>query len=286
MMTIEAALACGSQTLSHAGLPDGRREAEYLIATLLQVSRTRLWLDRKKSIPARAVAKFNKWLRARESRQPLAYVAKEQPFRDMMLKVTPAVLVPRPETELLVEQTFRLLDQSSEAQTVIDVGTGSGCIALSLRSHPKVKQVIAIDLSREALRIARQNEKQVSEGQAVSWRAGNLLEPVKKRDLPIGLIVANLPYVTSSEMKRLDPELHWEPEMALEGGNDGLKFIEPCIRQAARLLHAGGTLLLEIGSRQSRAVVQIFKKDPRWSNIRVFQDLSGLPRIVQATRKG
>src|SRR5205814_1584287 len=156
----------------------------------------------------------------------------------------------------------------------------------SLSAHPKVRQLFAIDASKDALKIARANEKLFQRGLPIEWLNGDLLTPIHQRQIRPDFIVANLPYVRTSEMAELAPELQWEPRMALEGGQDGLRFIAACIDQAAVVLKPGGMLLLEIGSTQSRAVAELFKQSGVWSDTLIFRDLAGLPRIVQSRRKG
>ena len=176
-------------------------------------------------------------------------------------------------------------DVRGAGAVVVDVGTGSGAIALSLSSHRHVARVIAIDISAQALKIAKANAKDYHRA-PVEWLEGDLLSPLLKRHACADMIVANLPYVRTSEMKILEPELHWEPSIALDGGADGLRFIEPCAGQAADVLRPGGILLLEIGADQPQAVVALLQRQSHWTDIQVFRDFAGLPRIVQSKRKG
>jgi release factor glutamine methyltransferase len=284
MNTIEEAIQASSMCLHAAGIEDPRMESEFLVAACLKVPRTQLVLHRRDRLSADKIRRVQSWLRERQSRKPLAYVSGEQPFRDMTLRVSPNVLVPRPETELLVEQACRLLDER-EAAVVVDVGTGTGAIALSLSAHPKVARVIAIDISAEALEVSRANARNYQRA-PVEWIEGDLLSPLLKRHACADLVVANLPYVRSSEMSALEPELHWEPRLALDGGEDGMRLIEPCAAQAAEVLRPGGYLLLEIGADQSQAVIALLRRQGGWRDILVFRDLAGLPRIVQSRRRG
>jgi release factor glutamine methyltransferase len=285
MKTIEEAIQAASTCLKDVGVEDPRLESEFLLAAFLHISRTRVILDRHQALPSVQISAFQAWLQERQKRKPLAYVSGEQPFRDLNLKVTPDVLIPRPETELLVEQALRVLDAWNTSAIVVDVGTGSGNIALSLAAHPKVRHVVGIDASKEALVVARHNERNIKRGLAVEWLWGNLLAPLQKRRIRPDLIVANLPYIRTDVMPTLEPELHWEPRLALEGGDDGLRLIAPCIAQAAELLKPGGVLLLEIGADQSQAVMAILAQSAVWADRRIFIDLAGHPRILQARRK-
>jgi release factor glutamine methyltransferase len=284
MKTIEEAIEAVSQCLDSVGIENPRMESEFLIAACLKVPRTHLILHRHHRLTAEKVRAVQAWLKERQKRKPLAYVSGEQPFRDLRLKVSPAVLIPRPETELLVEQASRMLERMPHPALVVDVGAGCGAIALSLSTHPNVSRVLAIDISKEALRVARTNGKE-NRRAPVEWLVGDLLSPLLKRQALVDLILANLPYVRSSEMRTLEPELHWEPSIALDGGDDGLRLIEPCIKQAAEVLRPGGHLLLEIGANQEKPVVDLLTRQGSWTDIRIFRDFAGLPRIAQGTRK-
>jgi release factor glutamine methyltransferase len=304
MKTLEEAIRASSECLAAAGLEDARRESEHLLAALLKISRSELIFRRHERLPANRFQSLQRWLRQRQERKPLAYVCGEQPFRDLTLRVNGSVLIPRPETELLVEQTLRLLDRCERPVKVVDVGTGSGNIALCLARHPNVEAVIGIDISAEALAVARQNSRQLSWGGRCRWLQGHLLDPVMPSPIlrmgegvaasatgeggathVISMVVANLPYVRTLDMAGLEPELHWEPRLALDGGDDGLKYIKPCIEQSEEVLPAGGSLLLEIGIHQAEAVTRHLTGRRAWQDTQVFYDWSGVARIVQSKRK-
>ena len=180
MKTIGEAIQATTRCLDGVGIENARQESEFLLAACLQVPRTHLILHRQERLSAEKIRAVQRWLNQRQKRKPLAYVSGEQPFRDLCLKVSPAVLIPRPETELLVEQAFRVLERISRPVVAADVGTGSGAIALSLSAHPNVARVIAIDSSPEALRVARANGKE-NQRAPVEWIQGDLLEPLLKR---------------------------------------------------------------------------------------------------------
>jgi len=286
MKTIEQAITAASRCLANVGVENARAESEFLVAACLGVPRLRLVLDRKQLLSPPQVRTLRVWLREREKRKPLAYVAKEQPFRDLNLKVSPSVLVPRPETELVVEQALRVMDQFPRPLTVIDVGTGSGNIALSLAMHSQAAFVIGVDCSKRALKVAQANAASLLRRAPVRWLHGDLLTPLNETRPEAGLIVANLPYIRTAELRELDPELHWEPRIALDGGRDGLRLIARCVKQAPSMLRDGGVLLLEIGAAQSKAVTELFADDTVWEDVRMFRDFTGLPRIMQAHRTG
>lgn len=286
MRTVESVLSEVSEALTDARIDDPRLEAEFLLSSLLAQPRTRLLLNRKDPWDARLDRKLSRWVLERRKRKPFAYIVGEQPFGDLIFQVNRRVLVPRPETELLVEAARRVLDRWTRPVTVVDVGTGSGNIALSLVAHPKVARTIGIDISLDALTIARENARLHSQERRVEWRHGSLLEPIVPRDHPIGLITANLPYIRTDVMANLEPELHYEPRVALDGGVDGLRLIEPCLQQAAQILATQGTLLLEIGFDQGEAVYERLLSNGSWKDIDVLLDYAQHPRLVRAVRKG
>jgi release factor glutamine methyltransferase len=286
MKTIEDAIEAASACLAGVGMENPRMESEFLVAACMQMPRPHLVMKRGQPVSVDLVQALRGWLREREKRKPLAYITGEQPFRDLQIRVNVSVLVPRPETELVVEQAMRMLDQMPRPVTVVDVGTGSGNIALSLAQHAKTERVIGIDCSARALQVARMNHRQIKRGAPIRWVKGNLLLPLKNSRIRPDLIVANLPYVRTEEMSELEPELAWEPKLALDGGPDGLRLIDPCIRQASGVLSRGGVLLLEIGADQAKEVVRLLEDENVWDDIQVFRDLSGLPRIVQARLEG
>jgi release factor glutamine methyltransferase len=283
MKTIAEALDRASEQFARAGIEDPHSESEFMLAALLGCQRTDVRLRRTKELETRQRERLEHWIDQRAQRKPLAYVTGEQPFFDASYEVSPDVLVPRPETELLVEQAYAFCSTREASQHAIDVGTGSGVIALSLARHPRVDRVTAIDKSPAALVIARRNAERLGVSN-VSWKECDLLEGYEGPEA--GLIAANLPYVERAELMRLAPELHWEPRLALDGGEDGLDFIRRLIDQAPAVLAEGGALFLEIGASQGTAVAEYLTTSGRWQDIRVNQDLAGLPRIVRALRKG
>jgi release factor glutamine methyltransferase len=285
-MTILEAVQRVSDRLQKSGLEDSRRESEFLVAALLKVPPTHLLLKRHLSLPEHVARFLDQWADERQARKPLAYIVGEQPFRDLTLEVTPDVLIPRPETELLVEQAMKLLDQAPADSMVVDVGTGCGNIAISLAGHARVRRVIGIDVSVKALEVAQRNAQKSGRAAKCEWFQGDLLLPVCPPKVDIQMVVANLPYVRTSEMDALAPELSWEPRLALDGGPDGLRLLARGVRQAKDVLVGGGHLLLEIGMNQSRDVVRLLDGAAAWEDIEVFTDLACLPRIVQARRKG
>ncbi len=282
-MNVEEALKTVSRQLQTEGVEEPRLDSEYLVAAALNVPRSHLILSHTQALSQETEALLQRLCRERAARKPLAYVLGEQPFGDLSLSVNPSVLVPRPETEGLVEEAKKILDQCPNSIVVADVGTGSGNIALSLASHPNVSRVFGIDISEKALVIARENAKRCPGGEKCEWRQGDLLTPLQES---VRLVIANLPYVRSGDIEGLAPELRWEPRLALDGGIQGLDLIFRLIQQAQKFLIAGSCLMLEIGHDQWDDVRKALESSGLWTGIQLKKDLAGWPRVVSAVRKG
>jgi release factor glutamine methyltransferase len=274
-------LKSAESRLTAAGLEAPQLESEFLIASLLGLSRAEMLFRRNHPVNEPLGRRVHAAVERRGRREPLAYVLQEQPFLDLLLYVTPDVLIPRPETELLAERAVQWLARWDGA-TAVDVGTGSGAVALALK-HRSGSRVLGIDISPAALAVARANADRLC--LEVDWLQGDLLSPLPE-DVEPRLIVANLPYVRSDEVAGLQPEVQREPRLALDGGPDGLQIIRRLIDEAQERLGAGGVLLLEAGFDQAAPLAAEMERLGAWSHIEVFQDLAGLPRIVQAIRKG
>jgi release factor glutamine methyltransferase len=286
MTTVEELLSDSTQALTVAGLADARMEAEFLLAAFLKKSRTRLMLDRKESLTSPQLKKIRSDIKKRAQRWPLAYITEDQPFRNLVLKVTPAVLIPRPETEELVEHVLERLNREKRLVTMADIGTGSGCIAISLAQSSWVKHIWAVDPSAKALQLAQQNARKYPEQRKYRWIKGNLLTPLIKARAHIDGLVANLPYVPTKDIKGLEPELFREPVRALDGGADGLDLIYKLIAQAPCVLTPKGWLMLEIGIHQDHAVRNLLQVSGLWQHIKIHSDLSGIARFAEAQLKG
>lgn len=282
-MKIVEALRAGADAMAQAGVEEPVLESEFLMAGTLETPRLNLALMQERPLDAAAWTLFERGFVDRCQHHPLAYILGEQPFMELSIKVNPSVLIPRPETELLVEQARMLLDEAQGA-LVVDVGTGSGNIALALANHPRVARVIGIDISAGALAVAGENARRNPTRIPVEWIQGDLLGPLLEKPIPVDLIVGNLPYVRAGELSDLPEEVRHEPHIALDGGPDGLTLIRALIPQAERILKPGGWLLLEIGADQDGAVLQLLESAGVWEKVQMHRDLAGLPRIVQARR--
>jgi release factor glutamine methyltransferase len=279
-MIVSEALRLASAPLRKAGVDDHKLESEYLVAGVIGVSRYDLFLRGNYSLSDVQITRLKQWIEERSRRKPLAYILGTQPFMDLDLEVTPSVLIPRPETEGLVERVLSVLDRMRDAD-VADVGTGSGAIALPLARHPNIRSIAAIDRSAGALAVARRNELRNPGRLPIKWLEGDLLEPVAGRHYD--LIVANLPYIKTADLNSLQKELSWEPRTALDGGPDGLVFIGKLVNQSQTTLKQGGWLLMEIGFDQKEPVLDMLKT-ACWDESLCEVDIAGLPRYIRARK--
>lgn len=268
--------------LSQKGVESGRLDAEHLLAHVVGVGRLQLYLDFERPLTFGELDAFRPLLKRRAAREPLQYIIGHQPFRNLELKVAPGVLIPRPETEQLVERVLEWIRAASiDAPTILDVGTGTGAIALSLATEASAI-VTATDVSDAALGIARENRDAAGLGDLVAFHAGSLFEAVP-RDADFDVIVSNPPYIPEVDEPTLEPEVRdWEPRHALFAGADGLDVIRGLVEGAARHLRSGGLLALEVGSGQARTVVSLLEAEAGYAAVRIERDHEGIERFVLA----
>lgn len=256
-----------------------RLNAEHLLAHVLKIPRLELYLQFERLLTETELEPLRKLLKKRGHGTPLQHLLGSVDFFGRNFLCDSRALIPRPETEQLVERA--LLHKN--AQRILDVGTGSGAIALTLALEKPDTTIEAIDVSLEALTLAQENAAS-HHLSSITWHHGHLLEPLKiKLSEPFNLIVANLPYIPTEEIKTLSREVHHDPLMALDGGSDGLQLIEQLIEQAPEHLAEGGHLLLEIGNDQAEATISFFKKN-HYRHIVALPDYQGVLRFVEAVK--
>lgn len=283
--TIISALQTVKQRLEQAGIEDADLEAEILLRHALNTDRPHLYQNLNSPLAGEVVTYLHRLVRRRLGREPSAYITGHREFYGLDFRVNRDVLIPRPETETLVETALELIDilqQSGDAQApgplIADIGTGSGAIAVSLAVNFPTARIKATDTSPLALEVARDNAKSHAVADRIEFSEGNLLEPL---DEPAHLIVANLPYVKTNDWYALPPELRvYEPRAALDGGPDGLGYIRIVIEQAPRYLLPGGALCLEFGVGQQNAVLALARA--AFASATIKPDLAGRPRVLIA----
>lgn len=266
------------------GISESRLEAEILLAHVLKKDRVYLYANYEAPVNTDERTIFKEYIKRRIKTEPIAYITGHKEFMSLDLIVTPEVLIPRPETELLVE-TAMMEARNLDSVRIVDVGTGSGAIAVSLAYYLKQAQVCATDISLPALEIARQNAGRHHVN--IDFQAGSLLESflVSQPEGPsdyFDIIVANLPYVPETDREGLDPQVRdFEPHLALFAGEDGLDLYRQLIPQARMLMQEGAVLLFEIDPRQDALIPSIMQG---FSEVRIINDAAGRARVVQARR--
>jgi release factor glutamine methyltransferase len=278
-MTIATVLGTAVERLNRVGCNTPQLDAEVLLAHTLNQDRTWLYTHFTAQLQAERQEQFFKLIARRSQREPVAYIVGHKEFFGLEFLVDSATLIPRPETELLVETALQLTSPD-EPLTIADVGTGSGCIAISLATRLQAAIVFALDISAGALQVARHNAQRNQISNSITFLLGNLLEPLSA---PVDLIVSNPPYVSQAELKAplTPPEVNqYEPRLALDGGHDGLGLIRQLLLQAKQKLNPKGRLLVEIGSGQGQAVRQLALGCFPRADIQLKQDLAGLDRLL------
>ena len=274
-MQLRVALAQAAARLEKANIEEARLDAEILLAHALGITRAQLHAHPQGQLSSAELANYRQLIERRARHEPVAYIVGHQEFYGLDLLVDSRVLIPRPETELLVEKAI----ETSQRQSVVaDVGTGSGAIAVSLAIHLPQVLVYATDASAGALEVAARNCRRHGVEDRVHLLLGHLLEPLPE---PVDLTVANLPYVSQAEWAQLPPEINcYEPREALDGGLDGLDHIRRLLARAGEYLRPQGAILLEIGATQGEAVVALATCHFPVARVEIARDYAGLDRVV------
>ncbi len=271
--TIAQLIAEGVRRLQGAGVDTPRLDAEILLADALGVSRAYLFAHPEEEVDEATEREWRCRLERRHRREPLAYILGRAEFYGLEFTVTPEVLVPRPETEVLVETVI-----AAEPATVADIGTGSGCIAVAVAVNLPQTQVWATDISESALRIALENARRHGVAQCVHFLQGDLLQPLA--GMRFDVVASNPPYVAESERLMLQPEVRdWEPAHALLTGDDPLQFHRQLAAESHFHLREGGWLMLEVGMGQAEAVAGLLEQ-AGYRQVRILNDLAGIGRVV------
>jgi release factor glutamine methyltransferase len=261
-----------------------RLDAEVLLAHVLGCSRVQLYTRYGEEPDATRRTAFRDLVRRRSAGEPVAYLVGRKEFYALTLRVSPAVLIPRPDTETLVAE-FLTRFKSRETARVLELGTGSGAIALACASQHRSAQIVATDLSPEALGVARENARTLSLAERIDFRLGSLYEPVAEEP-PFDAILSNPPYIPSGEIAQLEPGVRdHEPHLALDGGFDGLEVVRKIVAGAAERLTPAGALILEIGTAQEEPVRALIAAEPMLALEPTVRDAAHHPRVLVAVRR-
>ncbi len=264
----------------HVGTP--RLDAEVLLSHILQTDRTSLYTRLQRPLSAAHKRQFTELIARRKQREPLAYITGSREFWSLEFHVDRHVLIPRPETEIVVHTALRLLHKTALATPVIlDIGTGSGCIAVALATELPQAALWALDIEDAALALARQNARRHAVDARLTFCQGDLFAPISHLTERFHLIVTNPPYIDRETLGTLQPEVrHWEPQRALDGGQDGLDFYRRLLYHSPNYLRPGGWLVMEIGQGQKDVILQVAQVQCRLSIQSCVQDYAGYDRVV------
>ncbi|MGB9337450.1 MAG: peptide chain release factor N(5)-glutamine methyltransferase [Candidatus Acidiferrales bacterium] len=284
-MNIRSALREAMALLESASVPSHALAAELLLMHALGRDRTWLYSHSEDEIQPAALEKCHILVGERASGVPTQYLTGKQEFWGLDFEVSPAVLIPRPETEHVIEATLERLgsERKNVPLRIADIGTGSGCIAVALAHELQQAEIVATDISREALEVARRNAARHNVANRIRFIESNLFEALREKSPKFDVIVSNPPYIPLSEAPRLQREVHaHEPPIALFAGEDGRAMYAPLIREAPNHLMPGGLLVLELGHDSLNGVQELIAEIQSWTQVRIKNDLAQIPRVISA----
>jgi release factor glutamine methyltransferase len=273
-----------AERFERAALCTPRLDSELLLAFALGTDRVGLYLQHDRPLDKPELERIGGLVRRRLRGEPVAYLLGYKEFWSKRLAVDPRVLIPRADTEALVEVALSAID-GVDAPTIVDVGTGSGAVAIALASERRDARVLAVDIDEGAASVARENAARL--GVPIAVKVGDLLAPLERMHLEPGsidLVVSNPPYLSEAELAAMAPELTFEPRRALDGGGDGLSIYRSLVTASAPWLREGGAVAVEVGATQSAAVVALLAGDGRYTPAATARDLAGIERVVHCRR--
>lgn len=286
LKTVGALVAWARRSLVQAGISNGAQEAMWLLEYALGLRSHQLVSQTDRLVSPDFWAGAESLVARRVAREPLQYLLGTQEFCGLEFAVSPAVLIPRPETELLIHHVVDHVQTLSDA-TIVDVGTGSGCVAITLASRLNGQRILAIDRSQEALAVAQRNAMRHAVRDRIEWLEGDLLGPLRERQGAdsVDVIVSNPPYISEADWAGLEPEVRvFEPRMALVGGEQGTEFHERLLHDSREFLVPGGLLVMEIGAGQAPTIRQLAEQIGGYAALRIIEDAAGIERVVMAQR--
>jgi release factor glutamine methyltransferase len=285
LWTVGRLLTWTTDYLKRRGAESPRLDAEVMLAHVLDRQRVQLYTHFEEEVSQSSRAAFRELVRRRSEGTPVAYLVGRKEFYSLPFVVSPAVLIPRPESEFVVVEYLEHTRHLAAASAV-DVGTGSGCLAIACAHRQPAARFVAIDVSEEALAIARRNAAQIGVLDRIDFRQGDKLEPLATEG-PFDAIISNPPYIPSHAIEHLEPGVRdHEPRLALDGGPGGLDMVGRLIEQSVGLLKPGGHLILEIGSDQEGPVRSLIGAQDRLRLAPTVFDHAQHPRVIRATRTG
>jgi release factor glutamine methyltransferase len=267
-------------------VPEPRTSAEVLLAHVLAEDRLFLYLNYDRPMETSELAAYRACIKRRLGGEPNQYITGLQEFWSLPLRVSPDVLIPRPETEVLVEAVLEFLDKADPNVDILDLGTGSGAIAIALARELPAARIVAADLSMAALRLAQENANSNQVDERIFFVRADMFAAIPGGSQKFKVVVTNPPYISHAEMSELPQEIRdFEPHHALEGGPDGLTAIRHIIAEAPTVLSLAGALFMEMGADQAENVTALVKDSQHYKNFHIIKDYSGLYRVLVAVKK-
>jgi len=284
-MDVRSALTCATHDLEGHGFATPRLDAEVLLSHCLKTDRLSLYAHPEKTLTDKDLRIFQSWIARRREREPVAYITGRKEFWSLPFEVNDQVLIPRPETEILVEAILRTYSNRDGASLVIlDIGTGSGAISIALATELKRSHIVATDISQGALSVATRNARKNGVHRQISFRWGSLFEPVSEK---FDIIVSNPPYISEEAFEHLPRGVRaFEPRLALLAGVEGTSFHRKIITQGFFYLKEGGRLFMETGADQKEGIVKILEASNGYDDISFIRDYAGFERAFTARKKG
>ncbi|MFA7074353.1 MAG: peptide chain release factor N(5)-glutamine methyltransferase [Endomicrobiaceae bacterium] len=269
-------LKTSEKFLSLHNISEAKLDTEILLSSILNIKRSSLFTIRSSPITEKQLRLYKSYLKRRIKREPVAYILGESEFMGLNFKITTDVLIPRQETELLVEEANRQIKHNNY-RDILDICTGSGCIAVSVAYENKNISVTASDISKEALNVALYNAKLNNVNSKIEFLISNMFNSIK--DKKFDIIISNPPYITRDEFKTLEKELFFEPEKALIAEEDGISFYREIAEKGKKYLNDNGKIILELNSNISKKIVELFEMQ-KFKKIKIIKDYANLDRIL------
>jgi release factor glutamine methyltransferase len=286
-LTLNQAIRVAAEILAQAGVATARLDAEALLSHIIMKDRVWLITHRDDALEDDHQRGFADVVQRRTRREPLQHIIGNQEFWGLEFKVSPDVLIPRPETEFIIEAALAIVRDRNTPVRIIDLCTGSGCIAVSLAKELTAARVIATDASEKALALARENTRGHGVSERIRFLPGDLFEPLEELDIrgQIDIIVSNPPYVRAGDLPMLQPEVRdYEPEMALIAGPEGTELAMKIIQRAPAYLKKNGALIMEMGMGQAEALTRMVEATGAYAKPAVLKDLAGIERVLVARK--
>lgn len=279
---IDTILNWTRQYFGEKGVENPRLDAEVLLSHILGKDRLYLYVHFDQPLEATELAAFRAAVKKRAARLPIAYITGIKEFMGLDFQVTPAVLIPRPDTEILVEKALKILAEN-DSPKILDIGTGSGAICVSMLVNLPSAKAVTVDISPEAIAVAKGNAQKHEVAQRLTFCQGDLFNPVQGQVFTA--ILSNPPYIPEADIAGLAPEVRQEPNLALVGGRDGLDFYRRIILEGRNYLAPGGFIAMEVGIGQAQQVADLAKKSGFFTVSEIVKDYGGIERVVVLTQK-